>query len=108
MLFINGLEVAILGVKPDACTKRRMWNLSDLEVSGPGSCSLAALKAGPTCCAIFVPNIGGTVVLHMALWEDALIDGNVASQLLFHPCYHRGIIRDCRSVARAMLEYALR
>ena len=108
MLFINGLEVAILGVKPDACTERRMWNLSDLKVSGPGSCSLAALEAGPTCCANFVPNISGTVVQQVALWENALIDGNVTSQLLLHPCYHAGIIRDCRSIARAMLEYALR
>ena len=68
MLFIDGLEVAILGVKPDACTKRRMWNLSDLKVSGPGSCSLAALEAGPTCCANRVPDISGTVMQQVALW----------------------------------------
>ena len=108
MLFINGLEVTILGVKPYACTKGRMWDLSDFKVSGPGTGSFATLQAGPTSSANFVPYVGGTVVQQMALRQDPLVNGNVASQLLFHPCYHRGIVRDCRSVARAMLEYALR
>ena len=72
-MLINGLEVAILGVKPDAGAEWGLGNLPDLKVCGTGSGCLAALESGPACCANFVPCIFGIVVEEMRLGKIALV-----------------------------------
>ena len=72
-MLINGLEVAILGIKPDAGAERGLGNMPDFNVCGTGSGSLAALESGPACGANFVPSIFGVMVEEMRLGKIAVV-----------------------------------
>ncbi len=59
--------------------------MSDFNVCGTGSGSLAAWESGPACGANFVPSIFGVMVEEMRLREKALVDDLVPFQRTFNP-----------------------
>ena len=59
--------------------------MSDFNVCGTGSSSLAALESGPACVANFVPSIFGVMVEKMRLREKALVYDLVPFQRFVNP-----------------------
>ena len=100
----TGVEVTILGIKPDAITIRGVWDLSDFKRSALLLSSLAALEACPTGGANFVPRISCAVMQKMGLRKNALINCDISRELMLDPCDHICIVWHIWGIARAMLE----